>query len=96
MTEQLRQQLKALLSTFVEQKIELEMCVDKIVELFQEKDEIHLTTYQQQGRRRSSIFDGILMVPSADALQRRRSSTYNEQGLVNNFNTVLHDNRDID
>jgi hypothetical protein len=96
MTEQLRQQLKALINAFVEQKNDLEICVDKIIELFRENDEIHSATNQQRGRRHSSIFDGALLRPPESALERRRSSTYNEQGLVNNTQTVLYNNRVID
>jgi hypothetical protein len=96
MTEQLRQQLKALINTFVEQKTDIEICVDKIIELFQKNGEIDPATNGRQGRRRSSIFDGVPTDLPASATQRRRSSTYNEQGLVNNTNTVLYDNHDID
>jgi len=96
MTEQLRQQLKILLNTFAEQRNDIEMYVDKIIELFQENDQIHPATNEQHHRRRSSIFDGISTCPPDNAAQRRRSSTYSEQGLVKNFNTVLYNNRDID
>jgi hypothetical protein len=96
MTEQLRQQLKTLIITFVEQKNDLKICVDKIIELFRENGERCPTTNEQQGERRRSIFDDVPTPPSGSAQQSRRSSTYNEQGLVNNPNTVLYDNRDFD
>jgi hypothetical protein len=96
MTEQLRQQLKILINTFVEQKNDLETCVDKIIELFQQNGEIHPASNEPGRRRSSSIFDGVSIPLPADALQRRRSSTYNGQGLVNNTDTVLYNNRDID
>jgi hypothetical protein len=96
MTEELRQQLKVLLNTFAEQRNDIEIYVDKIIELFQENDQIHPATNEQHRRRRSSIFDVIPICPPENAVQRRRSSTYSEQGLVNNFNTVLYNNRDID
>jgi bifunctional N-acetylglucosamine-1-phosphate-uridyltransferase/glucosamine-1-phosphate-acetyltransferase GlmU-like protein len=96
MTEQLRQQLKVLLNTFAEQRNDIEIYVDKIIELFQENDQIHPATNEQHRRRRSSIFDNIPICPPENAVQRRRSSTYSEQGLVKNFNTVLYNNRDID
>jgi hypothetical protein len=97
MTQQLRQQLKILINTFIEQRNDIELCIDKIIELFQENDEIDPATIERHGRRRSSsIFGGVLTPPSASTLERRRSSTYNEQGLVNNTNTVLFNNRDID
>jgi hypothetical protein len=97
MTQQLRQQLKILINTFIEQRNDIETCVDKIIELFQENGEIDPATIGRHGRRRSSnIFDGVLTPPSGSTPQRRRSSTYNEQFLVNNPNTVLYNNRDID
>lgn len=96
MTEQLRQQLKTLINTFVEQKTDLDVCVDKIIELCQDNGEIRSMTSGQRSRRPSSIFDGVPISPSASASQRPQWSTYNEQGLVNNPNTVLYSNRDID
>lgn len=35
MTEDLRQQLKVLINTYVEQRFDIEKCMDKIIELFQ-------------------------------------------------------------
>ncbi len=96
MTEQLRQQLKILLNSFAEQRNDIEMYVDKIIELFQENDQIHPATNEQLPRRSRNIFDTIPTFPPANAAQRPRSSTYNEQGLVSNFNTMLYNNRDID
>ncbi len=72
------------------------MYVDRIIELFQENDRIYPATNEQHRQRRSNIFDGTLTRSTANAVQRSRSNTYNEQGLVNNFNTVLYNNRDID
>jgi hypothetical protein len=72
------------------------MYVDKIIELFQENDQIHPATNEQLHRRSRNIFDTIPTFPPANAVQRSRSSTYNEQGLVSNFNTMLYNNRDID
>jgi hypothetical protein len=96
MTEQLRQQLKILINTFADQKNDVDMCVEKIIDLFQEHGQIAPATNGQGGRRRRSIFDDSPISPPTHATQGRRSSTYNEQGLVNNPNTVLYANRDID
>ncbi len=96
MTEEVRQQLKVLINTLTEQKIDLEVCVDKILELFQENGQVYSTTNQQHRRRSSSIFEDGLICPPANTSQRRRSSTYNEKGFVNNTNTILYANHDID
>jgi len=96
MTEQLRQQLKILINRYTDQRNDIEMYVDKIIELFQENDQIYPATNEKHIRRRSNIFDGISTCPSTDTVQRPRSSTYNEQGLVSNFNTMLYNNRNID
>ncbi|CAF1049750.1 unnamed protein product [Adineta steineri] len=96
MTEQQRQQLKILLNTFSDQKIDLETCIDNIVELFQKNEHIHLTTDESPRPRSNSIFDVALNPPPVHTTQRHLSSTYNEQGLVNNTDTVLYDNHDFD
>ena len=97
MTQQLGQDLKRLINTFVSQRKDPETCVDKIVELFEETQREDSEPKIETRRPSWNIFDGPRHRASSNNLgQRSRSSTYSESGFVNNTNTVLYDNRDID
>lgn len=97
MTQQLREDLKLLINKFVSQRRESETCIDKIVELFEETQLKNGEPKMAPDTRNWNIFDRAPHPASSNSLsQQRRASTYNEWGLVNNTDTVLYDNRDIE
>ena len=97
MMASLHEQLKNLITTCIEQGGNLDDCIDQILGICSTANTLRNNENDRgnQRSRSSSIFDGDM--PLAYALGgRRRSSTYSGNGLVNNPNTVLYDNRDID
>ena len=96
MTKQLRENLKIVLNAFAQQRDDLEICMDKIIDVFQEHNPKLPTTNQEPRRRSNSIFDGCVTNSSTDTAPKRRSNTFNGQGLVQNTNTMLYNNLDID
>ncbi|CAF3303833.1 unnamed protein product [Rotaria socialis] len=101
MSEQQRQQLKTLIKQCIQRPQDIEICMDKIIKLFTTDEEhqliINERTSERTSERSMSLFDnGISLITLPKNQRRRRRNTYNEKGLVNNTDTVLYDNRDID
>lgn len=96
MSEEQRQKLKSLIETCIQHPDEVDVYVDKIIELFNMNFQYQADTNRPRSRHSSSVFQDDIAASTSLTNQHSRLSTYNEKGLVNNTRTVLYDNHDID
>lgn len=92
MSEQLRQQLKTLITECIQHPHKLDTYTDKIINLFEINNEYFVPAHQPSSRRSSSIFDGPIPFIS----QRRHSSIQSTMSLGNHSNSVFYDYDGID